>query len=132
MIPGSNLFNRASRLIQRKPILYFPFINRVKNNARQWVSTFGPMQEIPASVQAVPRATYVALGLDFQKNYVNVFAAVNAVDLQRDSSGDQFVFDGGVYQIESNTTWFLSDGWVECMAVLIGLGSAPELVAPGP
>lgn len=131
-IPGSNLFNRASRLIRRNPIQYYPFVSRVKNQARQWVSTFGPMQTILASVQAVPRDTYVQLGLDLQRNYVAVFAAIDVVDLERDSSGDQFVFDGSVYQIESQNTWFLRDGWAECIAVEIGRGTQPKLTAPAP
>ena len=131
-IPGSNLFARASRLIQQNQIEYYPFVSRVKNAARQWVSTFGPGQTISASVQSVPRSTYVQLGLDFQKNYVTVYAAVNVVDLSRDSSGDQFIFDGKVWQIESQTTWFLRDGWAECMAVELGAGTAPQLVAGVP
>lgn len=131
-IPGSNLYARASRLIQQNKIEYFPFVSRVKNAARQWVSTFGPVQTIPASVQSVPRDSYVQLGLDFQKNYVNVFAAINVVDLARDSSGDQFVFDGKVFQIESQNTWFLRDGWAECMAVELGAGTAPKLTLPAP
>jgi hypothetical protein len=130
VIPGSNLFNRASRLISRNAIEYFQFQSRTKNAARQWVSTFAKAQTILASVQSVPRDTYVQLGLDLQKNYVTVFASINVIDLSRDSSGDQFVFDGKVFQIESQTTWFLRDGWAECMAVEIGLGTAPKLVAP--
>jgi hypothetical protein len=132
VIPGSNLFLRASKLISRNPINYWPYLSRVKNASRQWVSTFGPVQVIYASVQAVSRDTYVQLGLDFQRNYVTVFAAINVVDLVRDSSGDQFVFDGKIYQIESQNTWFLRDGWAECMAVEIGIGTHPMLVSSGP
>lgn len=104
----------------------------MKNAARQWVATFGPAQAMAASVQSVPRETYVALGLDLQRNYVTVFAAADIVDLQRDSSGDQFVSDGVIYQIESQTSWYLRDGWAECFAVEIGKGNAPKTVAPAP
>lgn len=78
-----------------------------------------------ASVQAVPRDTYVRMGLDLQRNYVSVFASVDAIDLERDAQGDRFVFDGSEYQIESENSWFLRDGWAECLAVEIGVGTTP-------
>lgn len=130
MTPGSNLFLRASRLIRRMSIDYFQYSGRIKNEARQWVSSFGPAITIQASVQSVPRSRYQNLGLDFNKKYINVFAAIDAIDLQRDSSGDQFAYGGEVYQIEAETSWFLADGWVECLAVKIGRGTQPILVAP--
>ena len=129
MIPGSNLLNRAARLIRLTPIDYYAFNVRQMNAVGQWVPYYNPMTPFPASVQAVPRDTYVRLGLDLQKNYVTVFASVNAVDLERDSSGDRFVFDGSMYQIESENSWFLRDGWAECLAVEVAVNETP-LVGP--
>lgn len=117
IVPGGNLFLRATRLIGTNPIQYYKYKSRVLNAARQWVPSFEDPVTIYASVQAVSRDTYVRLGLDMQRNYVTIYAAANVVDLERDSAGDQLVFDGVRYQIESQTTWFLRDGWAEAMAV---------------
>lgn len=120
MIPGANLFLAATRLIRPMPIQYLKFAARTQNSARQYVPTFEPEQTIYASVQAVSRNTYNELGLDFQKNYVKIFAATNVVDLGRDTSGDRFKFNGRLYQIESQTDWFIMDGWASCIAVDVG------------
>jgi hypothetical protein len=130
MVPGSNLLKRAARLIRLSPVQYYQFNSRVLNTARQWVASFDAPITLPASVQAVPRETYAQLGLDLQRNYVKIFASINAVDLSRDSSGDQFVADGMLYQIESQNTWYLRDGWVECLAVAVARGQTPNVI-PG-
>lgn len=126
MIPGSNLFIAASRLIQPTPIQYYSFANRAVNAARQWVPSYAAPVTLQASVQAVPRNSYQKLGLDFQNNYVKVFAAANIIDLGRDTSGDRFVFDGNLYQIESENSWFLRDGWASCIAIELGAFTGKE------
>ncbi|USN16332.1 hypothetical protein PLUTO_00160 [Luteibacter phage vB_LflM-Pluto] len=125
MIPGSNLYRQARRLIGGSPVVYFKYAGRTQNSVRQYVSTFDAGVQVKASVQAVPRSKYTFLGLDFQRNYVNIFIDKNAIDLQRDAGGDQFVYDGFVFQLEGNTQWFEQDGWVEGLAVQIGRGNAP-------
>ncbi|QJB22073.1 putative structural protein [Xanthomonas phage FoX7] len=125
MIPGSNLFRRASRLIKTQEIQYYQFGERRLNEVRQWIAEFSPPFSVKASVQAVPREKYMFMGLEYQKNYVTVFAQVNAIDIDRDTSGDQFVFEGVLYQLVTQTSWFRRDGWVECLAVEIGKGTVP-------
>lgn len=128
MIPGSNLLLQAGRLIRFSPIDYYAFDSRSINAARQWVATFTRIPDVYASVQAVQRNSYVQYGLDLQKNYVKVYAARNIIDLARDSSGDRFIYDGRLFQLESQYTWFKEDGWDKCIAVDIG---APVNGGPG-
>lgn len=117
MIPGSNLFRQAIRLIAPMEIQYLKFLGRTQNQVRVWVSNYAPAVPIWASVQAVQRSSYNALGLDFQKNYIKIFADVDVVDLQRDSAGDQYIYNSKIYQIEDQTSWFVMDGWASVMAV---------------
>ena len=118
--PGSNLFAQAIRLIAPTRIQYFEYTGRTQNAARQWVASFAEPVELIASVQMVPRAKYVQYGLDFQRQYIKVWASQDFIDLARDASGDKFTWGGSVYQLESQNTWFLQDGWASCMAVEIG------------
>lgn len=117
MIPGANLFNIATNLITPTQIPFRKFKGRVLNEARQWVPDFYPAEWITASVQAVRRSSYQMLGLDLQKNYTKIWAPVDIINMDRDSAGDQFVWNGWVYQLEDNTRWFLIDGWASTLGV---------------
>lgn len=59
------------------------------------------------------------MGLDFNKFYVNVFASLQIVDLQRDTSGDRFIYNGDLYQMSNGQSWYQQDGWATCLAVRI-------------
>lgn len=119
MNPGSNLLSEAFGLIGTSIIQYRHFASREVNEIGQWVTTYTEFADVEASVQSVNRSTYVQFGLDLQKEYVAVFACIDVIDLARGLSGDQFKFDGTLYQMESQTTWFVRDGWVEAFAVAV-------------
>lgn len=133
MTPGDNLLSIALSLITPQEIIYRKNGVRALNAARQWVTTFGEPFYLMASVQRVPRKKYVQYGLEFQKNYISVYASVDMIDLERDTTGDQLVYGGRTYQLESQGTWFLQDGWALCQAVDIGpaMFAVPE-VPPAP
>lgn len=128
MTPGSNLLAQALRIIAPTDIYYRKFTGRVQNSQAQFISAFGDPLVIGASVQRVPRTQYIQYGLEFQRNYVNVYASQDMVDLDRDTSGDQFAWGGKLWQLESQGTWFVQDGWALCLAVDIGqaVGSLDE------
>ncbi|WVR18073.1 head protein [Burkholderia phage Bm1] len=119
-IPSSNLLDEAFGLIETQTIQWMPYSQRTLNDVRQWVTTYAAPQDIEASVQAVDRQTYVDLGLDFQKDYVQVYACIDSTDLDRDVTGDRFILpDGRVYQIESELSWFMMDGWTGSLCVKV-------------
>jgi hypothetical protein len=115
--PGSNLLKQAAKVIKLTPIQYYPFNSRTLNSARVWVPAFGDPITIMASAQAVPRSKYTFMGLDFQRNYIEIWAKYNIVDLERDVAGDQFAVYGKRFQIESQNTWWAQDGWSSGLAV---------------
>lgn len=123
MIPGSNLFNQAIKLIKPMEIGFLKFNSRVLNQARQYVPAFDAEVKITASVQAVNNKNYKQLELDFKKNYRKIFAPENMIGLERGTSGDRFVIDGRLYQMIDDTSWFSIDGWASC--VCVDIGAAP-------
>lgn len=125
MIPGSNLYLMARRLIGGGVIRYQYYVSRELNAARQWVSTYADAFDMDVSIQAVDRNSYVEYGLDFQKNYVRIYTNDNVVDIERDSSGDRFWWNGRFYQLESQNPWFQIDGWSSALAVDVGPGAKP-------
>lgn len=119
-IPGSNLFRSAARLIRTTTVAYEEYDTRTLNAAKQWVATYKPAFDLACSVQAVDRTNYVEYGLDFQKNYVHLYAAQDVIDIDRDSSGDRFTWNGRRWQLESRNNWFAQDGWASAIAVEVG------------
>ena len=119
-VPGSNLLRSALRLIRPTTISYEMYATRTLNAARQWVATYQPAFPLTCSVQAVDRKNYVEYGLDFQKNYVQLFASQDIIDIDRDSSGDRFTWNGRLFQLESRNNWFAQDGWASAIAVEVG------------
>ena len=119
IVPGSNLLKMAHRLIRFQQVTYFMAEGRELNAARQWVPTFLPGIPLAASVQAVSRNSYAAMGLDFNSLYVNIWASLDLVDLKRDSSGDRFIYNDQLYQMSKGQNWFSQDGWAMCVAQMI-------------
>ncbi len=118
--PGSNLLEEAFEVIETQPIQWMEFIERTLNPVGQYIGKWKDPVTVEASVQAVDRKTYVELGLDFQKDYVTIYACVDFDDLDRDVTGDRiFLEDGKLYQLESLLPWFDIDGWVGAVAVIV-------------
>ena len=58
-------------------------------------------------------------GLDLQKDYYTFYTSNDVLDIQRDVSGDQLIFNGKRYQVESNNDWYPMDGWKGIICVYI-------------
>jgi hypothetical protein len=114
-----NLFLRAAALTGTSTIQWFSASGRASNGIGLDVVTFADPVPVRASVQPVPRSIMQQMGLDFNKEYVMVYAAQKMDDLARDRSGDQFQFSFYRYQILSNTEWHPVNGWNGSLAVKV-------------
>lgn len=117
MVPGSNLFSMAMRLIAPSSFVYTAFASRALNSVGQYVATYASPVTLQGSAQPVPRQYYQIYGLDFQKNYVTFFIQKNIIDIARDVSGDTITFNGVTFQCISKTDWFQQDNWDSVLAV---------------
>lgn len=118
--PGSNLLRQALRVIKPTGVLHFKFKGRKLNEARQYIDEYEKPVPLRASVQAINRSKYQLLGLDFQKNYIKLWASALLIDLARDYSGDYFTYGGRKYKLIDQTNWKLQDGWCSALAIDIG------------
>ncbi|MHC5539495.1 phage collar protein [Singulisphaera rosea] len=109
----------ATRLIATQAFDYYAFDCRTPNAIGLDVAVYKTPVTLRGSIQPVPRSLYQAYGLDFQKNYINVYVSQAITDISRDVSGDQIVFEGNPYQCVSKTPWVGIDGWdaVLCVAI---------------
>lgn len=121
-----NVLLTALEIQGNKPVAYYRDTGmRTTTRTGRDVTQFAPMEIIEDGyVVPVPRNLYVNLGLDLQKNYVTWFTPVAVIDLQRNFSGDQIVFSGRRYQLESETDWFDIDEWVPVICVSLGADNA--------
>jgi len=119
MVPGSNLLNIAMQIITHQTISYYQATGRTTNAVGQYVTTFASPVSIIGSFQPVPRRLYEAYGLDQQKSYFTFYTPTDLIDIQRDVSPDQIVFNSQTYQCESSNDWFAIDGWNGVLCSLI-------------
>jgi hypothetical protein len=117
--PGSNLLKQALTVIVPQTVAYYKALTRTLNSVGQWVTPYDEPVNIRGSFQAVPRNLYEAYGLDFQKNYYTFYTLNDIIDLQRDVSNDQIVFNNQRFQCESNNDWFAVDKWKGVLCCLI-------------
>lgn len=116
-VPGSNLLSMATRLIAKQSFEYHAFQCREPNYIGQDVTVFATPVTLLGSIQPVPRSLYQEYGLDFQRNYVNVYVSQDVTDISRDVAGDRIGFQGKAYECLSKTPWFGIDGWDAILAV---------------
>lgn len=122
-IPGQNLLNMALTVIQQQTVQYYQYSTRSLNAVGQDVTVYLPVVNIVGSWQPVPKDLYQAYGLDLQKEYFTLYTSNDVLDINRDVSGDQVVFNGRRYQCQSDVEWFALDGWKAILCVYIGSAS---------
>jgi hypothetical protein len=106
-------------IIGKQSFQYLKFTGRTTNAAGLDVATYAPAVTLRGSVQAVPRSVYQNMGLDFQKNYVNIYVSQEILDITRDVSGDKISFNGKLFLCLSKTAWYAMDGWDNILCVEI-------------
>lgn len=119
MIPGSNLLNIALTAIGRQSFDYYAFSSRTPNAQGIDVTAYKLPVTLSGSVQPVPQNLLNQYGLDTQRSYMTFFVSRDILEVDRDVSGDQFFFNGKVYQCLSITDWFNIDGWVPVLSVRV-------------
>lgn len=109
-------------LIAKQSVVYYRFESRAQNSVGQDITTYEQPVILYGSFQAVPRKEYYLYGLDLQKNYSTFYTSNNIIDVTRDVSGDQLVYNEVRYQVESNNDWYAQDGWKGVLCVSMGVG----------
>lgn len=117
MIPGANILNTVLRVIARQTFVYNAYLSRTANAMGDYVANYYPSAQCSGNAQPVPREKFEDYGLDFNKRYFNFFVSRGVIDVGRDVSGDQIVFECRYYQVISITPWIGIDGWNQILAV---------------
>lgn len=124
-----NVLAVALGVIARQPVHLLRFAGNVRQPTGVDLPTYATPVAILGSVQAVPRTNYEALGLDFGKDYVNLYTTVLVRAIERDGSGDVFAYAGRYYHAQDRTDWMAQDGWNDVLAVQIPPLAPAQVVA---
>lgn len=123
--PGSNTLKQALSIQGKQSVEFFDADSRTKNEIGQFVSVYKPPVKVSGAFQPTSRALLQQLGIEFQKDLHTIFLSKKIIDVDRATQGDQFVYGGRLWQVLSNTNWFLQDGWM--MAVCANQGKDPNV-----
>ena len=107
---GNNLFVAVASSISGKRVMTSPD-NRVS---------------VEASVQRLDQNDQKEGGLDYNKNYIIVYAPANILPIQRGKSADIVGWEGKYWQVEIIEPWYLIDGWNG--VTMVEIPDAPNLV----
>lgn len=110
-IPGGNLLNLAMSVVATQDIELIRFTGRTLNEIGIWENQYAAPVTVRASVQAINLNVYKQFGLDWQKNYFQVYVNLDVVPLERDHAGDRVRYNGKLFQATSDVPWQSIDGW---------------------
>lgn len=128
-IPGNDLLEDALSVISSQEVIYYRAVSRALNNVGQYVTAYATGISIYGSFQPVDRKLYDQYGLNLQKVYYTFYTSNDLIDVKRDVSNDQLIFNGNRFKCESNNDWYVIDGW---KGVLCCLNKTPsEMVFDG-
>lgn len=116
-VPGSNILAAALTVICPEGFEYFKYRGTTTNAIGFDVVSFEAGVMVSGTVQAVDRAIYSDLGLDWEKQYIRIWTTQDIDDLERDRAGDQIEWNGDRYQIVDQSDWHSQDGWNGCLFV---------------
>lgn len=119
IIPGANVLALAQSVIGKQSFQYKPYAARTNGPNGLLATSYGALVPAKGSVQPVPRSLYQNLGLNFQQSYFYFYVSRSVVDVSRDVSGDQFIWNGGTYQALSKTPWSSIDGWDAVLTIKV-------------
>jgi hypothetical protein len=118
-VPGANWLRTAMRAIATQTFQYFAFQSRSAQVNGQLLAVFAAPVTLQGSIQPLPRSLYQEYGLQFDRFYVTIYMPENATDVSRDTTGDQFSYNGNRFQAVQKVNWFQQDGWISMLAVQV-------------
>lgn len=122
-VPGSNLLNKAFKVIARQTVQYERYSGKVTRPDGIEAPQFEPAVALRGSWQALPSDQVIKHGLDPNKDYAVFYVSKNLQQPERDVSGDRATYGGYLWEARSGTGWFYQDGWDAMVFERIGNAS---------
>jgi hypothetical protein len=112
-----NLLATTQTVIGKQDYQLRQYTGRTRNTAGYYVSTFSAPTVMAGSVQPIKATQYKSMGLDFKKAYIKIYDVNLIKVISRETNSDQVIYDGYLWHVAEDTSWFLSGGWNYVMCV---------------
>ena len=113
----NNLLASALSIIPRVPFQVQKFDTEAINDLGYKVPVFSAQIDALGIVEAVDNATYQQLGLEFGKNYIQVWGELEMLGLDKQEIADRIIFNGKTFNVVKSTDWLFYNGWSSVIAV---------------
>ena len=111
-----NLLELALSVLPPVNFFYRVYQGERLNDIGVKIPTYGPWLECRGMVQPVNRAKYEDLGLDFAKNYINVWGSLNLKTVGLQNQPDQILWNSCIWTITAVNEWYQYNSWVNVTA----------------
>lgn len=112
-----NLLELALSVLPAVNFYYRHYAGEQRNELGVKIPTYGEWLACRGMVQPVQRSKYEDLGLDFAKNYVNVWGTLNLKTVGLQNQPDQILWNGCIWTITAVNEWAQYNNWVNVTAV---------------
>ncbi len=116
---GFNLLATVQTVIGNQSFQVEPWITSDINDIGYNVDQYGPLITYRGNIQPVDRDIYKELGLDFSKNYIEIYSVSYIDTLNRDDGGDRIHWNSNIYKADPLSRWAEADNYCIVRAVQI-------------
>lgn len=113
---GFNLLKTVQTAIGNSAFQLEPWISSGVNGIGLDVDIYGPIQDKAGNVQPVQRSVYAENGLEFSKEYIDLFSTDLVEVLSRENNSDRIHWNGMIYKAIPNVQW-QDWGVIRCVRV---------------
>ena len=118
---GFNLLGVTQSVIGRQAYQYVQWVGRTTNAQGYDIDQWAAPSDRKAGIYPMSRETVRNMGLDFEKQYIQIFDTELIGLLSRGSNADKIIFNGSEWRaLPTSNDWMPSGGWNQVVAVRIG------------
>lgn len=118
---GFNLLGVTQSVIGRQAYDYVQWLGRTTNDQGYEIDEWADPVPRQAGIYPMSRETIREMGLEFEKQYIQIFDTELIGLLSRGSNADKIIFNGGEWRaLPTSNDWFPSGGWGQVIAVRLG------------
>jgi len=122
---GFNLLATAQSVIGRQDYQYVAWTGRTTDDQGYEVDQWAEPVDRKAGIYPMNRETIQKNGLDFEKEYIQIFDVELIGLLSRSQNADKIIFDGSEWRaLPTANNWRVSGGWNQVIAVRLGPADA--------
>lgn len=116
---SQNILRTAQNLIPKQSFKYLKYLGNNINEFGINVPTYAEPVVVEGNIQPPELSLYDAAGLDFSKNYRQIFVSLDVSGIEKQSQPDRFVFENKTWEVVKNSPWYEFNGWNSILVVEI-------------